>query len=231
MCTPKSVAADLDTPGPNGAGRGVAALCVSGILRRHRNCGTTTLFFVDANTPTLRAPSRWSSLIGKVVEGYHGTVFAYGQTGSGKTHTIMGDSKWYGFIKILLNYLYDMKISIKVSVIEIYNDTCYDILNSNNSIYQREDSYGNIILKDITLSELSNKADINNLFNIINNNRKVGCSSQNNQSSRSHLQIKIESNNTFIKILDLAGSERASQSEFINRNLYFIPKCIVKSFP
>jgi len=148
------------------------------------------------------------------------TFFVFGQTGSGKTHTIMGDSIRYGFIKILLHYLYDMKKKIKVSVIEIYNDTCYDILNSNKSIYQREDSYGNIILKDITLSDISNKADINNLFNIININRKVGCSSQNNQSSRSHLQFKIESNNNFIKILDLAGSERASQSEFINRNLY-----------
>lgn len=31
-----------------------------------------------------------SGLIGKVVEGYHGTVFAYGQTGSGKTFTMEG---------------------------------------------------------------------------------------------------------------------------------------------
>jgi Tfp pilus assembly pilus retraction ATPase PilT len=30
------------------------------------------------------------SLISKVVEGYHATIFAYGQTGSGKTYTMEG---------------------------------------------------------------------------------------------------------------------------------------------
>jgi len=29
-------------------------------------------------------------LIGKVVEGFHATIFAYGQTGSGKTFTMEG---------------------------------------------------------------------------------------------------------------------------------------------
>lgn len=31
-----------------------------------------------------------ASLVGKVVQGFHATVFAYGQTGSGKTHTMEG---------------------------------------------------------------------------------------------------------------------------------------------
>ena len=30
------------------------------------------------------------SLVERVVEGYHSTIFAYGQTGSGKTYTIEG---------------------------------------------------------------------------------------------------------------------------------------------
>jgi hypothetical protein len=30
------------------------------------------------------------SLIGKVLDGYHATIFAYGQTGSGKTYTMEG---------------------------------------------------------------------------------------------------------------------------------------------
>lgn len=30
------------------------------------------------------------SLIGKVLEGFHATIFAYGQTGSGKTYTMEG---------------------------------------------------------------------------------------------------------------------------------------------
>jgi Cdc6-like AAA superfamily ATPase len=31
-----------------------------------------------------------TSLINRVVDGYHSTIFAYGQTGSGKTYTIEG---------------------------------------------------------------------------------------------------------------------------------------------
>lgn len=31
-----------------------------------------------------------SRLVGRVVEGYHATIFAYGQTGSGKTYTMEG---------------------------------------------------------------------------------------------------------------------------------------------
>jgi len=34
-----------------------------------------------------------SSLISKVVEGYHATIFAYGQTGSGKTFTMEGNEQ------------------------------------------------------------------------------------------------------------------------------------------
>lgn len=34
-----------------------------------------------------------SSLITKVVEGYHATIFAYGQTGSGKTFTMEGNDR------------------------------------------------------------------------------------------------------------------------------------------
>jgi hypothetical protein len=31
-----------------------------------------------------------SGLVGKVVDGFHATIFAYGQTGSGKTFTMEG---------------------------------------------------------------------------------------------------------------------------------------------
>lgn len=34
--------------------------------------------------------SRLSEVVGKIVDGFHATVFAYGQTGSGKTHTMEG---------------------------------------------------------------------------------------------------------------------------------------------
>lgn len=38
------------------------------------------------------------SMIGKVLDGYHSTIFAYGQTGSGKTFTIEGPENNPGLI-------------------------------------------------------------------------------------------------------------------------------------
>lgn len=149
------------------------------------------------------------------------TIFVFGQTGTGKTHTIMGSNGFVGFFKILLEYLTDMKQKINISIIEIYNDTCYDILNNNNIIYQREDNSGNIHLRGVKYDNIYHKSDISRIYYKINTNRKVGISSQNDRSSRSHLQIKISSSTgSFIKILDLAGSERASQSNFINKNVF-----------
>lgn len=149
------------------------------------------------------------------------TIFVFGQTGTGKTHTIMGNNQYIGFFKILLEYFTDMKQKINISIIEIYNDTCYDLLNNNNIIYQREDSSGNIHLRGIRTENIVNKSDISRIYYKIHTNRKVGISSQNDRSSRSHLQIKITSSTgSFIKILDLAGSERASQSNYINKNVF-----------
>lgn len=149
------------------------------------------------------------------------TIFVFGQTGTGKTHTIMGNKEYVGFFNILLEYLTDMKQKVNITIIEIYNDTCYDILNKNNIIYQREDNYGDIQLNGVKQDIITNKSDISKIYNKINRNRKVGISSQNDRSSRSHLQIKIMSDSgSFIKILDLAGSERASQSNYMNKNIF-----------
>ena len=149
------------------------------------------------------------------------TIFVFGQTGTGKTHTIIGNKKFVGFLRILLQYLIDMKQKINISIIEIYNDICYDLLNNDNVIYQREDNADNIHLRDLRYESISNERDISKIYLKINKNRKVGKSSKNDRSSRSHLQVKIVSDtSTFIKILDLAGSERASQSKYINKNIF-----------
>ena len=94
-------------------------------------------------------------------------------------------------------------------------------MNKNNIIYQREDNYGDIQLNGVKQDIITKKSDISKIYNKINRNRKVGISSQNDRSSRSHLQIKIMSDSgSFIKILDLAGSERASQSNYMNKNIF-----------
>ena len=66
------------------------------------------------------------------------TFYVYGQTGSGKTHTILGNNNEKGLLELILNDLNELKLKIKISAIEIYNNKCLDLLNNNNLIYQRK---------------------------------------------------------------------------------------------
>ena len=65
------------------------------------------------------------------------TFYMYGQTGSGKTHTLLGSKKESGFLELILNDILEINYPIKVSVVEVYNNKCMDILNKKNSIQQR----------------------------------------------------------------------------------------------
>lgn len=153
------------------------------------------------------------------------TFYVYGQTGSGKTHTILGDHKIKGreeegFVSLILHDILDINYQVSVTLVEIYNNKCYDILNNKNHIHQRENHNKNFVMCNIQKKEIKTKEDIAELNQIILDNRKTGVSSENNTSSRSHLQINIQFNNRFLKILDLAGCEKAKVSICNNREKY-----------
>lgn len=148
------------------------------------------------------------------------TFYVYGQTGSGKTHTILGNNNEKGLLELILNDLNELKLKIKISAIEIYNNKCLDLLNNNNLIYQREDYLNNFIVNGIKKISILNLDDIKDLINNIFEKRRTGISSENNSSSRSHLQITIEFDNKFFRLLDLAGCEKAKKSICSNKNEY-----------
>jgi hypothetical protein len=71
----------------------------------------------------------------KKTKGYNVSIFAYGQTGSGKSHSMMGSEKQPGLIRSVGDFLFDflgrsiahtsgfdVKGSVTVSCIEIYNE-------------------------------------------------------------------------------------------------------------
>ena len=153
------------------------------------------------------------------------TFYVYGQTGSGKTHTILGDHKIKGreeegFVSLILHDILDINYQVSVTLVEIYNNKCYDILNNKKHIHQRENHNKNFVMCNIQKKEIKTKEDIAELNQIILDNRKTGISSENDTSSRSHLQINIQFNNRFLKILDLAGCEKAKVSICNNREKY-----------
>ena len=165
------------------------------------------------------------------------TFYMYGQTGSGKTHTILGNESEYGFLYLFLKDVIHINYDATVSVVEIYNNKCYDILNNKNIVHQREDYSRKFIIGCIETKKIKTDVDITELKKIIVECRKTGESSENDRSSRSHLQICIHMNNQIFRLLDLAGCEKAKDSicstkdEYkenggINQSLFALKECI-----
>jgi len=78
-------------------------------------------------------------MIGKVLDGYHSTIFAYGQTGSGKTYTIEGPENNPGLIFRSLEEIFcqlhkrnnnDRVYKVMLSFVQIYNEGIYDLIDA-----------------------------------------------------------------------------------------------------
>ena len=186
---------------------------------------------------------------------YKITCFAFGQTGSGKTFTMMGAKQGgiysmgmymlagYDIFNILENDNQFNRFKILVSFYEIYCDKLFDLLNNKNKLETREDKKHNINI--IGLSENCVNS-LNELMNIINyglNQRTVGKTGANSDSSRSHgiIQLRILNPNNKehgkITFIDLAGSEREVDKininkktrvdgAEINKSLFALKECI-----
>jgi kinesin family protein 2/24 len=149
----------------------------------------------------------------------NGTFFVYGQTGSGKTHTTLGDNHEIGLFQYILDSIIHSQNNIKnvyFICIQIHNNKCYDLFNSNELINQFEDASGKIHLRNSKRQYLD-EINVQETVQFIKNMRMNGISSENDSSSRSHLLIQIWNKNSFFNILDMAGSEKASKSICSNR--------------
>ena len=82
------------------------------------------------------------SICNDTLEGFNGTIFAYGQTGAGKTHTMSGPAEIdnyerdCGLCMRTAAFLFEKSrkmpdtVSIRLSVLEIYNENLVDLLQS-----------------------------------------------------------------------------------------------------
>ncbi|XP_075702361.1 kinesin-like protein KIF19 [Rhinoderma darwinii] len=197
-------------------------------------------------------------LIEGVISGYNATVFAYGPTGCGKTYTMLGTDREPGIYIRTLNDLFkaieetsdDMEYEVLMSYLEIYNEMIRDLLNpALGYLDLREDSKGVIQVAGITEVSTINAKEIMQLLMKGNKQRTQEPTAANKTSSRSHaiLQVTVRQKNRIKNItqevrvgrlfmIDLAGSERASQTQnrgqrmkegaHINRSLLALGNCI-----
>eukprot|EP00917_Polyrhabdina_sp_WS-2016_P006949 GHVP01015481.1.p2 GENE.GHVP01015481.1~~GHVP01015481.1.p2 ORF type:complete len:538 (+),score=107.84 GHVP01015481.1:2949-4562(+) len=197
-------------------------------------------------------------LILNVVQGTDATVFAYGASGAGKTYTMFGSVKDPGIVFRAISDLFNscsqeklgkgIKFEVKMSFIEIYCETIKDLLG-----FQKK--------KPVEISEDSKEVKVRNLTLVpcpdletawanlsgALKSRQVEATKVNKESSRSHAVLQLHLDKKYaskkatvpfskLSMIDLAGSERASQTQnmgcrlkeasHINRSLLALANCV-----
>ncbi|XP_067992949.1 centromere-associated protein E isoform X2 [Melanerpes formicivorus] len=204
-------------------------------------------------------------IIQSAVQGYNGTIFAYGQTASGKTYTMMGNEDSAGIIPKAIQHIFkviceipDREFLLRVSYMEIYNETITDLLcdtRKKKPLGIREDVNRNIFVEDLIEEVVVAPEEVMEWIRKGERNRHYGETKMNEHSSRSHtiFRMIIESRErsdlanascdgavmvSHLNLVDLAGSERASQTGSegvrlkegcnINRSLFILGQVIKK---
>ncbi|XP_069503716.1 kinesin-like protein KIF19 [Ambystoma mexicanum] len=231
------------------------------ILRANRSREKAFVFdmvFDERTTQEEVYASTTKTLIDGVISGYNATVFAYGPTGAGKTYTMLGIDNEPGIYMQTLNDLFEsikatsdnIIYTVSMSYLEIYNELIRDLLKPSSGFLElREDSRGSVQIAGITEVSTSNAKKIMHLLSKGNKQRTQEPTAANKTSSRSHaiLQVtvkmrnRVKENNEEMRMgrlfmIDLAGSERASQTQnrgkrmkegaHINRSLLALGNCI-----
>ncbi|XP_071893049.1 centromere-associated protein E isoform X3 [Anas platyrhynchos] len=204
-------------------------------------------------------------IIQSAVQGYNGTIFAYGQTSSGKTYTMMGNEDCVGVIPKAIQHVFkliceipDREFLLRVSYMEIYNETITDLLcdtRKKKPLGIREDVNRNTFVEDLTEEVVVSPEEVMEWIRKGEKNCHYGETKMNEHSSRSHtiFRMIIESRErsdlanancdgavmvSHLNLVDLAGSERASQTGSeglrlkegcnINRSLFILGQVIKK---
>ncbi|KAI8353113.1 P-loop containing nucleoside triphosphate hydrolase protein [Mortierella sp. GBAus27b] len=181
-----------------------------------------------------------SQLVQSALDGYHVCIFAYGQTGSGKTYTMEGPlnatPEMKGMIPRSVLQIYENAKALESKgwvytmegqYVEIYNESINDLLgndglDTNKKHEIRHGPNGKTTITDITTVVLTSAEKVAAILKKAAHNRSVGATQMNERSSRSHCvftlrlsgknSITEEASEGVLNLIDLAGSERLSQS-------------------
>ncbi|KAJ9656995.1 hypothetical protein H2198_004595 [Neophaeococcomyces mojaviensis] len=184
--------------------------------------------FADLGTP----------LLDNAFQGYNNCILAYGQTGSGKSYSMMGYGEETGIIPRICKVMFEridtiqrdpnVKCTVEVSYLEIYNERVRDLLNpaSKGNLRVREHPSTGPYVEDLAKLAVQSFPEIENLMDEGNKARTVAATNMNETSSRSHAvftltltqkrhdtETNMDSEKVAkISLVDLAGSERATST-------------------
>lgn len=154
------------------------------------------------------------------------TVLCYGQTGSGKTHTMVGvenDKDHLGIYAMaaldIFHIIADTNLSVQVSMFEIYNGKLLDLLQDERTVVQCwEDQKGQVCFPGLSQHHAHAPFDLLAQVQQGFDRRATGSTSRNADSSRSHAVLQVhlyddtDTEVSRLTLMDLAGSERASDT-------------------
>ncbi|XP_068544189.1 kinesin-like protein KIF11 [Anas acuta] len=192
-------------------------------------------------------------ILDEVIMGYNCTVFAYGQTGTGKTFTMEGERSpneeytWEedplaGIIPRTLHQIFEKltengtEFSVKVSLLEIYNEELFDLLNPTPDVGERLQMFDDprnkrgVIIKGLEEVTVHNKNEVYQILERGAAKRTTAATYMNAYSSRSHsvFSITIHMKETTVdgeelvkigklNLVDLAGSENIGRSGAVDK--------------
>ncbi|XP_071393513.1 kinesin-like protein KIF11 isoform X1 [Centroberyx affinis] len=192
-------------------------------------------------------------ILDEVIMGYNCTVFAYGQTGTGKTFTMEGERSpdgqftWEedplaGIIPRTLHQIFEKlsengtEFSIKVSLLEIYNEELFDLLSPSEDVSERLQLFDDprnkrgVVVKGLEEVTVHNKDEVYQILERGAAKRKTASTLMNAYSSRSHSVFSVTihmkeitlDGEELVKIgklnlVDLAGSENIGRSGAVDK--------------
>ncbi|KAL0248695.1 hypothetical protein GEMRC1_003929 [Eukaryota sp. GEM-RC1] len=165
-------------------------------------------------------------LLYSFVNGKNCCISAYGQSSSGKTYTLLGNGTTEGVVQFSIAYLFKFieesvlentsltrdDFVLSLSVIEIYNEDVFDLLNDQRPIAVQTNQSGDVILTGITTHELNSVSQSMSLIAAATKHRHSSSTGLNSQSSRSHCLFIFTLNKFKLVLCDLAGSESFSKA-------------------
>ncbi|MCO5592865.1 hypothetical protein L7F22_046869 [Adiantum nelumboides] len=197
-----------------------------------------------------------ADLVEGVLQGRNGSVFCYGATGAGKTHTMLGSTQNPGVMVLALKDLFaklrqrsrEGDYFVRLSYLEVYNESVRDLLSPGRPLVLREDSKQGTVAAGLTHYQAYSADEVMALLHQGNQNRTTEPTRVNETSSRSHailqvtVEYKVQHDSHYVcrtgklSLIDLAGSERALATDQrtirsleganINRSLLALSSCI-----
>ncbi|CAJ0917264.1 unnamed protein product [Ranitomeya imitator] len=192
-------------------------------------------------------------ILDEVIMGYNCTIFAYGQTGTGKTFTMEGERSadeeftWEqdplaGIIPRTLHQIFEKlsengtEFSVKVSLLEIYNEELFDLLSPAPDVGERLQMFDDprnkrgVIIKGLEEVTVHNKDEVYHILERGAAKRTTASTLMNAYSSRSHsvFSVTIHMKETTVdgeelvkigklNLVDLAGSENIGRSGAVDK--------------